>query len=146
MRKIILLPLFFPAVIVFLSSCKKESVSNTAAPTIPGETINVSVAPNQLYQMNIADAGTISINKQANHFLVSEAQANSETGSAVYKYIPATGFVGNDEVVLISIKTVTNYSESGGGGCNQGDHVATTTATTSSYSKSITLKITVSNY
>jgi len=50
MKKTILLPFFLLAVLVFLSSCKKESVSNTAAST-PDETISVKITPNQSYQI-----------------------------------------------------------------------------------------------
>lgn len=144
MKKTILLPFFLLAALVFLSSCKKESVSNTAAPT-PDETINVKITPNQSYQMDLTNAGTVSISRQAIHFLLSEARLNSETGAPVYKYVPATDFTGNDEVVLVSTKTVTNYSaSSNSGGChNANDGSATTT--TSTLSKNITLKITVDN-
>ena len=143
MKKTILLPFFLLAALVFLSSCKKESVSNTAAPT-PDETINVKITPNQSYQMDLTNAGTVSISRQAIHFLVSEAR-NSETGAPVYKYVPATDFTGNDEVVLVSTKTVTSYSaNNSSGGChNANDGSAATT--TSTLSKNITLKITVDN-
>ena len=143
MKKTILLPFFLLAVLVFLSSCKKESVSNTAAST-PDETISVKITPNQSYQMDLANAGTVRISRQAIHFLVSEAR-NNETGTPVYKYIPATDFTGNDEVVLVSTKIVTNYSaNNSSGGCHNASD-GSSTAATSILSKNITLKITVDN-
>ena len=144
MRKISLLPLFLPAVLVFFSSCKKESIYNTPAST-PDETISVKIAPNQLYLMDLTGAATVSISRQAIHFLVSEAEVNTETGTPVYKYIPATDFIGNDEVVLVSTKTVTNYSANNSGGCHERNNDAATTTSTSTVNKNITLKITVDN-
>ncbi len=144
MKKIILLPLFLPAVLVFLSSCKKESIS-TPTPSTLSETINLKVTPNQSYQMDLTNAGAVSISKQAIHFLVSETQVNSETGAAVYKYLPATDFIGNDEVDLVSIQTVTNYSGNSSGGCRSGNNGYVTTTSTSTVSKNIILKITVGN-
>ena len=95
--------------------------------------------------MDLTSAGTVSISKQAIHFLVSEAGVNNETGTPVYKYIPATDFTGNDEVVLASTETVTNYSANNSGGCHARNNDAATTASTSTVSKNITLKITVDN-
>ena len=140
MRKINLLLLLVPGLLVFYPSCKKESHDITVIST-PYETINVKIALNQPYEMDLADAGTVSISRQAVHFLVSETIVNKETGTPVYKYVPATGFSGNDEIVLLSTKTFANYSTSTGGICPGGP----TGYTTSTSDKYIRLKITVGN-
>jgi hypothetical protein len=140
MRKINLLLLFLPGVLVFYPSCKKESHDIMVIST-PDETISVKIASNQPYQMDLTDAGIVSISKQAIHFLVSETMVNNETGAPVYKYVPATDFTGNDEIVLLSTKTVADYSTSTGGTCPGGP----TGYTTSTSIKHIRLKITVGN-
>jgi hypothetical protein len=140
MRKLTLLPFFLLGVMVFSLSCKKES-HDMIPLSAPGETLNVKIAPNQSYQLDLADAGTVSISRQAIHFLVSDATANNENGALVYKYIPATDFTGNDEVVLLATKTVVNYTTSNNGGCPASGNGYTTSVT----NKSISLKITVGN-
>jgi hypothetical protein len=140
MRKINLLLLLVPGLLVFYPSCKKESYDIMVI-SPPYETISVKIAPNQPYQMDLADAGTVSISRQAVHFLVSETIVNKETGTPVYKYVPATDFTGNDDIVLLSTKTFANYSTSTGGTCPGGP----TGYTTSTSDKYIRLKITVGN-
>ena len=105
------------------------------------ETINVRIAPNQPYQMDLTGAGTISIIRQAIHFSVSETIVNSEIGTQVYKYIPARDFTGNDEVELISNKTEENRSASNRVGCTGSSNAYTTSIGT----KYTTIKIIVSN-
>src|SRR5947207_8832194 len=125
MRKLILLPLLLTVVIVFSFSCKKESRDMLVTSTA-GETINVRIAPNQSYQMDLTNAGTVSISRQAIHFSVSEAIVNNETGVQAYKYIPAKDFTGNDEVVLLSNKTEENHSVNNSGGCPVSSNAFTT--------------------
>jgi len=140
MRKLILLQLLSLAMGVFSFSCKKESrdVPDTAA---AGETINIRVAPNQSYQLDLTNAGTVSISKQAMHFSVSEAMVNTENGTQVYKYIPAIDFTGNDEVVLLSNKTEENHSVSISSGCPGSSNAFTNSMGT----KYTTIKIIVGN-
>jgi hypothetical protein len=142
MRKIILLPFFFQGGGVFLTSCKKESHDNMG-PATTDETINVKVAQNQLFQINMVNAGSVTITRQASHSAISEVGVNNETGALVYKYIPAKDFTGSDELVLLSSKTETNYSpNNGGGGCQNANNGNTGSYTKHTYT---TLKITVGN-
>jgi hypothetical protein len=140
MRKVILFPLFSMGWLVFFSSCKKD-LQDTMVISTSDQTINVKIAPNQLYQTELTNAGTISISRQATHFIVSEAIMNNENGIPVYKYIPATDFTGIDEVELLSSISVVNYSASSGGGC-PGSNSASTTSFNTKY---IRLRITVGN-
>ena len=139
MRKPYFLPVLLPVLMVVFLSCKKESVT-TLAPAAPGETIAVKIAPNQSYMLSLPEANNVSISRQAAHFSVSEALVNAENGSPTYRYIPAADFTGNDEIVLISSKTMINYSASGNGACGSGSSDSKTSST-----NLITLKITVAN-
>ena len=140
MRKLILLPVLFTGMIIFSFSCKKQS-HDILVTSAAGETINVRIAPNQSYQMDLTNAGTVSISKQAIHFSVSETIVNNENGTQIYKYIPATDFTGNDEVVLLSNKTDDNHSVTNSGGCPGSSNAYTTSIGT----KYTTIKIMVSN-
>jgi len=139
MRKLILFSLFLPAVLVFFSSCKKSSDSMT--PFNPDQTVSVKIIPNHSYQLDLSNAGAVSISRQAIHFLVSEAIMSNENGTLVYKYTPAIDFTGNDEVVLLATKTATSSSADYSGGC-PGSNTNSTTSTTTKY---ISLKIVVGN-
>jgi hypothetical protein len=90
--------------------------------------------------MDLSNAGTVSILRQAIHFSVSETIVNNENGSQVYKYIPAKDFTGNDEVLLLSNKSEESHSVSNSGGC--GNSSAYTTSIGTKYT---TIKITVGN-
>jgi len=127
MRKLILLPFFLLGVLLFFPSCKKES-HDTMGIITPDETMYVKIATNQLYQLDITDAGSVSISKQAIHFLVSETLEINESGTSGYKYIPATDFTGNDEVILLLTKNVRNNSVNNGGACQSGNRGNTTSA------------------
>jgi hypothetical protein len=140
MRKLILLPILLTCVIVFSFSCKKES-RDTLVTSTTGETINVRIAPNQSYEMDLTNAGSVSIIKQAIHFSISEAIVNNEKGTQVYKYIPAKDFTGNDEVLLLSNKTEESHSVGNSGACS-GSSSAYTTSIGVKYT---TIKITVGN-
>jgi hypothetical protein len=140
MRKLILLPFLLTGMILFSFSCKKES-RDIPAPSAVGEMINVRIAPNQPYQMDLTNAGTVSISKQASHFSMSETIMNNENGSQSYKYIPAKDFAGNDEVVLLSNKTEENLPVISGGGCPGNSNGYTTPMGT----RYTTIKIMVSN-
>ncbi len=139
MRKLILLPILLAGMIVFSLSCKKESRDNLV-PSATGETFNVRIAPNQSYEMDLSNAGTVSIIKQASHFSVSETIVNSENGGQVYKYIPAKDFTGTDEVFLMANKSEESHSVSNSGGCG-----SSSAYTTSIGTKYTTIKITVDN-
>lgn len=123
--------------LVLLLSCSKSSKDNfsRSASAVPDRIINAKVAPGQTYTVSVANAGNISIGKQAAHYLVSETSIN-ETGSIVYKYSPSPGFTGADEVLLMhrtEIPGSSNYN-----GCNYGPGV-------SSHTSLIAVKITVAD-
>jgi len=139
MRKLILLPVLFTGMIIFSFSCKKGS--HDMVTDTDGETINVKIAPNQAYQMDLTGAGTISILRQAIHFSVSETIVNSENGTQAYKYVPAKDFTGNDQVELLSNKTEGSSSANNSGGCTGSGNSNTTPIGT----KFTTIKILVAN-
>jgi hypothetical protein len=135
--------LIFPSVLLIgllslTQSCTKESRDEKSmnAP----ETINATVSVNNPYALNVNNLGNVSISKQAAHFEVSQTESESkEAGGLVYKYIPKTGYTGNDEVELLVSKTT--YTP-GGGGCNNGGGGGSYANT---YSSKILIKFNVTN-
>ena len=141
MRKIHFLPMLLLVLMVSFLSCKKESVNSlSSSPANTGETIAVKITPNQSYIYNQPDASNLSVNRQASHFSVSEAIANTETGGFSYRYVPAADYTGVDEISLISSRIIINYSSSNESGCGSGSSDNKTSGTSF-----ITLKITIAN-
>lgn len=125
---------------LFVSSCKKERVDRVAAMQ-PDETIAVKLAANQAYNLDLSNAGSVSVIKQASHFLISETAINNVKGGSVYTYIPAKDFKGKDEVVFLSTKTAVNTNSIIAGGCiGGGEHYDNSV---SAVSKHIIVKIDV---
>src|SRR5580765_2561895 len=93
----------YPAALLLLSvllvSCKKEQMGNSAMPAQPNQSINASVASGETYTFVAGSTGALIVSKQALHFQVSEAL--NENGSAYYKYKPAAGYIGTDEVAVM---------------------------------------------
>ena len=120
-----------------LLSCSKNAKDSfsRSTPAMPDRIINAKVAPGQTYTLSIANSGDVSINKQAANYLVSET-AIDEKGSIIYRYIPASGFTGIDEV-LLSHKS--EYAEGNINGCNNGSN------NRSIQTASIAIKFTVAN-
>lgn len=104
--------------LVLLLSCSKSSKESftRSTSTAPDRIVNAKVAPGQTYTLSVAAAGSVNINKQAAHYMVSETGI-SENGSLIYKYIPASGFKGNDEVILLHTIETMDYANSS---CNYG--------------------------
>jgi hypothetical protein len=103
-------------------SCSKEVAANIVQ-TAPDQTINATVSADNAYTLNVAELGEVSISRQALHFDVSQIEIEAKDRTPVYKYIPATGFTGTDEVELFSSKTYNTNS----GRCNGGGERHTTT-------------------
>jgi hypothetical protein len=140
MKKQILPLLVLTAMMVFFVSCKKESIQQNTAVQSADQVISIKISSNQSYQINLSDAGNVSISRQANHFLVSETNLDTESGALYYKYTPATDFTGTDEVLLSSTKTVTNYAAGISGGCPSQN---TGSSSSSSSTKYITIKLAI---
>ena len=112
MRKLFLFPAVLLGILAF-QSCSKESANEMVQATPPATIINATIAINKAYQLTF-NSGDVNISKQASHFKVSQVERGTESGSIVYKYVPAPDFIGTDEVVLSVTKTVTMEN----GGCN----------------------------
>jgi hypothetical protein len=119
------------AVLMFVSCSKSDEMvmRNTAPEVSATKVINASVVAGAEYQMPVTSS-TLKIFKQATNFEVSTVGVDAKTGLTVYKYIPAKGFTGNDEVTLSDSKT----SVSTGSGCSrsatEGYQMPSTTTTT----------------
>ena len=111
--------LHFPAVFFCLLavSCTKQP-ADLAAPAQASNSIIATVSSGQSYVFNTGSSRTMSISRQALHYQVSEATVDEKNGNAIYKYVPAAGYKGADEVTLLQ---VVNASENNNDGC-QGHH------------------------
>ena len=122
--------------ISLLLSCSKNAKDSfsRSTPAMPDQIIKAKVAPGQTYSLSIANSGDVSISKQAAHYLVSETAIDEKNGSIIYKYIPTSGFTGNDEVLLSHSpeSSVNNNNSCNYGGDNREIH-----------SSSIAIKFTV---
>ena len=107
----------FCSLLVLLLSCSKNSKDSFSRSTVAAnKVIDVKVTSGGTYSLNIGPSGNVSITKQAAHYLISET-GTGENGSLVYKYIPAAGFKGTDEVSLLHTIETVDYSSNG---CNYG--------------------------
>jgi len=85
-----------------IQSCKKGSL-----PEPMTQTINQTLRANQSYQFDLGSFGDeegASISKQATNFSISSVNKDINTGKAIYKYVPATNFIGTDEVEIKSAR------------------------------------------
>lgn len=138
MRQLIPIPVLLFGLLSLTQSCTKESrdEKNMNAP----ETINAAVSVNNPYTLNLDNLGNVSISRQAVHYEISQTETESKEGAGlVYRYVPKTGYSGNDEVELLVSKTT--YS-GGGGGCNNGGSSGNYTNT---YTSRILIKFNVTN-
>ena len=107
------------AMVVF--SCSKEADTVDAAPqseSLSGPTLNITVNSGEIYTVSFPKESELNIHKQASHFRESATVINNETGQFIYKYAPAEGFAGNDEVILGSVQKVDSYRS----GCYMGSY------------------------
>jgi len=100
-------------VLVLIQSCTKDSLGTLGGSSQPAmETFTVNLSLGQTYTYN-AGVGTLIVSKQASHFQVSQTGV-SESGTAIYSYGPAAGYMGPDEVTLVySPGQTTSESSSG---------------------------------
>ena len=122
-------PLLFP-------SCSKQTGNELIVPVSPN-IIEARISPNQSFLLNLNSVSG-SIVKQALHFLVSKTELDEKSGSMVYEYVPATNYVGTDEIVISKSQVVNNRNT----GCqnNHNDNSSARTSTTFT-----TIKITIAN-
>lgn len=130
----------YSAVLVFslllLLSCSKNSKDSLSPTTAkPDRTITAKVAPGQTYVLDVAIKGNLGIISQAAHYRVSETGID-ENGHLVYKYMPAVGFNGADEVLL---SHSTEAEDDISNGCNYGESRINISSST------IAVKITVAD-
>ena len=69
------------------------------------QSITQTLRANQSYQFDLVNSGDeedASISKQVTNFYTSSVDKDINTGKVIYKYVPATNFVGTDEVEIKS--------------------------------------------
>jgi hypothetical protein len=136
MKKTIAYPAVLVCTLVLLLSCSKSSKDNFSRSTSIGsnKVVNAKIAPGGTYTLTVGTSGDVSINKQAAHYLVSET-GTGENGSLIYKYVPASGFKGLDEILLLHTIETLDYSSAG---CNYGGSPSMSRVTSS-----IVVKLTI---
>jgi hypothetical protein len=108
--------LFFS--LLLLLSCSKNSKDSLSPTTVkPDRLITAKVAQGQTYVLDVAIKGNLGIIRQAAHYSVSETGI-AENGHLIYKYMPAAGFNGEDEVLL---SHSTEAEDDISNGCNYGE-------------------------
>jgi hypothetical protein len=117
-------------------SCTKQSKDHFSAPPSATKVVMATVSPGQLYTYDAGMSGTLSISRQALHYEVSETTIDDKNGTVFYKYLPAAGYKGSDEVTLMHRLTTV---ETNSGNC-QANHSSPNTIT-----DIITIKIDVSD-
>jgi hypothetical protein len=135
MKKLFTFTIVLCSLLLLAASCRKQSPQPATAELV----INATVAPGQTYTYTPPSSGTLSINRQAAHFEMSEVGTENNNSSIVYQYAPAKGYKGPDEVSL-KFGTTVSYS-GGGGGCNRGGNQNSYSSVTST----IIIKITVAD-
>ena len=99
-----------------LASCKKDDGLQTAQ-----QSLNATVKQGVFYEYPLGTFGdeeSASIPMQAVNFDTSEIQFDKNRINAVYRYLPAKGFTGTDEVVI--------RSERGSNGASAGNNIIIT--------------------
>jgi hypothetical protein len=99
------------------------SGSNTS--TNATKVINASVISGSEYQLP-GVSENMKIFKQASYFEVSSLGVDSKSGMKMYRYKPAKGFTGADEVTLSESKTYISEQ----GGCSHSNSQTQMTTTT----------------
>jgi hypothetical protein len=109
--------------LIVFQSCTKNSSNDLAEniPARPDRIIEAKVSSGEIYSVTIDNMGELNINRQADHFKISQTTTNPATGSLVYNYSPVDGFTGTDEVVL---EHKTEYIYSSNSSCGYGSNSA----------------------
>jgi hypothetical protein len=84
-----------------------DACNRCTSPVVSISSINATVKSNGVYQLTLDKQQNAIITRQASHFQLSQVGMDSKTGLLLYKYQPAEGYIGSDEVLLsISGKVV----------------------------------------
>jgi hypothetical protein len=92
--------------LLMVQSCNKKSGDNFKASAQPDMVVNAGVAAGEAYIFIAGSSGTLSVTRQASHYQVSETGIDNDNGSVIYKYKPAVGYTGSDEVLLAYVIAV----------------------------------------
>ena len=87
---------------LLIQSCRKDPTTESTT-----QTITQTIRDNQSYQFDLGNFGDeegASISKQAANFSIRSVDREINTGKIIYKYVPATNFVGTDGVKINSAR------------------------------------------
>lgn len=139
MRQLISLSVLLVGLLLTMQSCTKQSQDEMGIKD--SETITAIVSVSNPYVLNVNNYSSVSVGKQAEHADISKTEANGESGTLVYRYVPKAGYTGADEVEL----AVTKTSYRSGGGCNSGSGGANGYSSTYTHKGRLIIKFTVTN-
>jgi hypothetical protein len=101
-------------VLIFAACSKDEQMISAPRSTSTNATkivdADVTVDGEFILPLN---PGTARIHKQASFFAISTVGLDSKTGVNVYRYVPAKGFTGTDEVLISETKPYTSVNPNG---------------------------------
>lgn len=109
--------------LISIASCNKKKDDKISPPLQANQYINATVSSGQTFVFTAGTSGTLSVDRQASHYQVSETA--TKNGSITYNYNSAPGFTGSDEVALAY--TIAGSNSSGGSSCTASHNEATTT-------------------
>lgn len=126
------LPAMVLGMALFCLSCSKTSQQEMVLrPSAPAtNVVNAAVLPDGLYELPVSSEN-VKIYKQAEHFELSVVGVDAKNGMIKYRYSPAKGFTGTDEVTLSETKTYTSVRE----GCSYDGDVAASAHTSTTYTR-----------
>lgn len=136
--------IYYLLAVSFLVSCSKSDqmvATSNASQVNMTKVIDAAVVGGVEYQLPVSSSN-MKVYKQASYFEVSSVGVDAKTGITVYRYLPAKGFTGTDEVTLSDSKTSLNNDNVSGcrhNSSSMGSQMVTTTTTF------VKIRFTVSN-
>lgn len=118
-------------------SCRKEERQENRRQVEPAQTVQATLTAGQTYVLNMTAGSTVSIDKQAMHYQLSEV-ATALDGITAYRYAATKDYTGPDEVTLQQMVTSTSTGSGGCSGSQAEEHTTTSI-------KTIVIKFNVAN-
>ena len=101
--------------VLIFAACSKDEQMISAPPTSSTNAtkiVDADVTVDGEYILPL-NPGAVRIHKQASFFAVSTIGIDSKTGVNVYRYVPAKGFTGSDEVQISETKSYSSINPNG---------------------------------
>lgn len=135
MRLNITLALIVASLVAGCSKSSQEEVVLNRTTSDAAQVVTATLSESGMFEhpLNVQE-GLAGIHKQATHFSVSSLAKDPRTSLMVYKYVPAKGFTGTDEVMLSTTKKYSSYT-GGRDGCNYDSDMGEPSTSTTTFVK-----------